>query len=300
MPLYLGWLCLSVALRRLLAARIRTVLITTRVSGDSALLARLSPMLWLPVVIFLTGGLAQGSEFKLQRRPWVKSWIARRARGAVAHATSFLDELKAAGFTGVGAQIGTIVDKEATAGDCVEELPHAPGSPTLIWCGRNDPVKDLPALFRLFDGTLKSLGSPSLLVVVDEVPDGAPAGVEVHLNCPTPAIHMARADVLLLTSRFEGQGAVIAEAAVEGTPTVAYAVGGIPETMHRLDGGETVTLGAPDMEFADAVGRVWKRFTSPDQRHELAQRASQQFGSDPPEAWVRLLVHLLGQAKPAA
>jgi glycosyltransferase involved in cell wall biosynthesis len=293
MPLYLGWLCLSVAYRRVAAGSRRVTLVTTRISGDSALLARLSPSLRLPVVIFLTGGLVGGSEFSLQRRPWVKRWIARGSQGAVAHATTFLDELKEAGFIGVSAQIGTIVEERSTPTDCLEDLPRKPGSPTLIWCGRNHPVKNMPALFRLFKGSLKSLGSPSLLVVADEPPRVVPVDVEVHVKCASPGTHMAKADVLLLTSAFEGQGAVIAEAALEGTPTVAYAVGGIPEMMERLDGGETVGPGAADTEFAEAVGRVWRRFMSPAQRQALAQRAFEQFERDPPEAWMRLLARLL-------
>ena len=292
MPLYLGWLCLSVALRRTATAGVPAVLITTKVSGDSALLARISRVLRIAVVIFLTGGQVGGSEFSLQRRPWVKRWIVTGSSAAVAHAEAFLDELKQAGFSGTTTRIGTIVDGLDLGQTCLEQLPTTPGSPALIWCGRNDPVKDLPALFRLFEGRLQGVGAPSLLVVIDEPPENAPAGAVVHLRCPMPRAHMASADVLLVTSRFEGQGAVIAEAAVEGTPCVAYGVGGVPETMGRLDGGAIVPLGASDADYADAVGRVWKRFGDPAERTALAHRASQQFERDPPEAWVQLLTRV--------
>jgi glycosyltransferase involved in cell wall biosynthesis len=107
---------------------------------------------------------------------------------------------------------------------------------------------------------------------------------------------MASADVLLLTSDFEGQGAVIAEAAAEGTPTVAYAVGGIPETIARLDGGEVVRPGAPDADFAAAVERVWHRFSDPVERMGLSERAHRLFHHEPPEAWVGLVRRLVSRS----
>jgi glycosyltransferase involved in cell wall biosynthesis len=98
---------------------------------------------------------------------------------------------------------------------------------------------------------------------------------------------MALADVLLLTSRFEGQGAVIGEAAIEGTPTVGYAVGGIPEAVACVDGGEVVPAGASDSDYAQAVERVWRRFSNQRERSELADRAKRAFRDEPPRAWVQ-------------
>lgn len=296
MPLYLAWLGLSLTRWRGLHPRSPAALVTTRVSGDSALMARLGRLLRVPVVIFLSGGLVGGSEFAAQRRPWVKRWIIRGSAAVVAHAELFLAEVREAGFTGTTERIGTIVDTAATEGPCRERLPASPGSPRLMWCGRNTPVKNLPALSRLFSGALLSTGRPSLLVVADEPPTPAVAGAELHLRCSSPRVHMAATDVLLLTSDFEGQGAVIAEAAVEGTPTVAYAVGGITETMARLDGGEVVPKEASDAVYAGAVDRVWRRFSDPAQRSDLSRRAEQLFQREPPAAWVGLLGRLVNRS----
>jgi Glycosyl transferases group 1 len=296
MPLYLAWLGLLLVVWRGLHPRTPAALVTTRVSGDSALMARLGRLLQVPVVMFLSGGLQGGSEFAMQRRPWVKRWIIDGSAAMVSHAESFLAEVREAGFTGTTECISTIVDSATSAGPCRERLPASPGSPRLMWCGRNAPVKNLPALSRLFGGALLSYGNPSLLVVADEPPAPPVAGAELHLRCPSPRVHMASTDVLLLTSDFEGQGAVIAEAAVEGTPTVAYAVGGIAETMARLDGGEVVAAGAPDEVFAGAVARAWRRFSDPGERSDLSARAEQLFQREPPAAWVGLLRMLVSRS----
>jgi glycosyltransferase involved in cell wall biosynthesis len=292
MPAYLAWLVIGLGLWRISHLGWPAVVITTRVSGDSAILARLGGLLRLPVVMFLTGGLVGGSEFALQRRPWVKRWIAEGSAAIVAHAASFLDEVVDAGFQGSAVRISTIVDNVQRSTVCTEVLPLAPGSPSLIWCGRDDPVKNLVGLNRLFGGALRSLGTPSLLLISDRAPREQVTGAEVHLRCPSPRVHMAAADALVLTSHFEGQGAVIAEAAVEGTPSVAYGVGGIPETMQRLDGGEVVAVGSPDAAFASAIGRVLERFSDEGERSRLMQRARRMFVEEPPAAWIQLVAEL--------
>jgi glycosyltransferase involved in cell wall biosynthesis len=297
MPLYLAWLLVSVAGWRLRHLRLPAALVTTRVSGDSALLARVNRLLRIATVVFLTGGLVGGSEFQQQRRPWVRRWIVRGATMIVAHASPFLEEVRAAGFAGPTRTINALVGAEPDSETCPTAEVGLAGSPRLIWCGRNDPVKDLAALSRLLNGALKEIGRPSLLVVADEAPTPPVLGAELHLRCPRPRTHMAVADVLLLTSRFEGQGAVIGEAAIEGTPTVGYAVGGIPEAMASVDGGEVVPAGASDAEYAHAVERVWRRFSDQRERSKLADRAKRVFRDEPPRAWIRAISAATGGAR---
>jgi hypothetical protein len=292
MVAYLSWLVLGLLSWRFRHPRSPAVVVTTRVSGDSAIASRLGGLLRLPVIMFLTGGLAGGSEFALQRRPWVKRWIVEGSAAVVAHAVPFLDEVVKAGFRGRTVRISTIVDGFGILPACPEVLPAAPGSPSLIWCGRDDPVKNLSGLDRLFSGALRSVGAPSLLLVSDRRPADGVAGAELHLRCPTPRVHMAAADVLVLTSHFEGQGVVIAEAALEGTPSVAYGVGGVPEAMQRLDGGEVVPPGSPDSAFASAIDRVRRRFADAGEQTRLKQRAWEMFVVEPPRAWLQLISEL--------
>jgi glycosyltransferase involved in cell wall biosynthesis len=289
MPLYLVWLLFSLSWWRVRHRAVRAVVVSTRISGDTALLARVRGALGVGLIVFLTGGLSEGSEFSLQRRKWVRRWIVRGATTMVAHAAPFLDEVVAAGFGGATQTIDVLVPDGGDELACSEPALATIGHPRLVWCGRNHPVKDLPRLSRLMDGALRQLGATSLLVVTDTEPAPAVSGATVHVGCPNPRVHMANADVLLLTSRFEGQGAVIGESASVGTPTVAYAVGGIPEVMGRLDGGEVVPADATDVAFADAVRRVWRRFEADGERAALRRRAHDVVVRAPALAWTLVL-----------
>ena len=69
---------------------------------------------------------------------------------------------------------------------------------------------------------------------------------------------MNAADVVLLTSRHEGDPKVIKEALACGRPIVATAVGSVPELLQGVPRCRVVEHPSPD-ELADAISSVWKR-----------------------------------------
>lgn len=294
---YVTWLAASVVAARLRRRRSATVCVAARVSAESAALSLLSTPLRLTTVVFLTGGDRRGSEFSGQRRGWVRRVLLSRAGAVVAHTRADCEEVRAAGLRGPARVIPTIVP--ATAGGCPWPRPPDDGlaGPTLVWCGRDDPVKDLPALARLVDGALGAGGCAPLLVICDRPPSVEfPPGTVVHVGCASPRAHMSDRDVFVLTSLYEGQSNALAEAAMEGVPTVAYATGGTNEVVSALDGGEAVAADAPDRAFADAVTRVATRFADPLQREGLRRRARALFCQEPARLWLDVVQSVAGRA----
>lgn len=91
----------------------------------------------------------------------------------------------------------------------------------------------------------------------------------------------ARADVLVLASRAETYGMVVAEALARGLPVVATAVGGLPEALGRAAGGRQPGLLVPPDDpaaFADGL-RAW--LEDAELRRELRDAAAQRRATVP-------------------
>lgn len=282
---YLAWLAVSLAVARIRALRARPVVVVARVSAESFLLSGLSRVLRVPLVVFLTGGDEHGSEFVAQRRPLVRRALLRATDCFVAHASVFLDEVRAAGYTGRCERIPTIVEER---GPMACETQLTTGRDVVVWCGRAEPVKNLPFMIRLVD---EGLLAPRNLIVITNTPVVVPEGVEVHLDCPSPMAHFGDVGVIALPSLIEGQSNVLAEAALAGTPTVAFSTGGSPEIVRELDGGEAVQ---PDdlRAFAATLERVAARFSDQREREALSARAQHLFGRGAPRSWAALVGEL--------
>jgi glycosyltransferase involved in cell wall biosynthesis len=288
MPLYLVWLALSLAAARLRLRRIPVVMVSARTSAESAAVTLVSAALRAPTIVFVTGGDERGSEFATQRRGWVRRLLLHHTSAFVAHADLFVDELRRLGFEGRTEVIRTITPS-STPTLCPWEDARSPnGSSRLVWCGRDDPVKNLGALERLCGGALWEKGVHDVLLVCDREPSVSIAGATVHTGCRSPRSHFRPGDVLVLTSLYEGQSNALAEAALEGVPVVAYGTGGTPEIVSALDGGEVLPLESSDDAFAQAVARVARRF-DPEARARLRARAQTMFSEEAGSAWISLI-----------
>jgi glycosyltransferase involved in cell wall biosynthesis len=105
----------------------------------------------------------------------------------------------------------------------------------LAWVGRR-----LRATARRLDHDVDAAGLEDLVTWVDEVDD--------------PVAHLAAADVLVMTSRTDPQPLVPLEAALQGTPTVAFAVDGLGDLGAA---GAAATVPYPDtVALAAAVRRL--------------------------------------------
>lgn len=281
--LFLVWASLGLLLHRALHPRSSMVLLAGRASAETAAALPVRLIFGVPLITYLAGGDVQGSEFSCQRRRWLRREMARRVDVFVAHAPSYLDEVQDAGHRGTRLVSPTIVPADRPPG-CQEELV-AGGAVKVLWCGRNHPVKGLDRLAGLADGALREAGA-SLTVIADNAPD-MPSHVHVHCGCSSPRSHMGKFDVLVLTSRYEGQPNVMAEAALEGVPTVALGVGGIPEAVSMLGHGTVLRPDCPDTEFTAAVTEAAASYRNPRLEADLRAAAVRLYGDAARQGWQR-------------
>jgi hypothetical protein len=279
MPLHLVWLAFSLGRARIRRRRDRVVAVAARISAEAAITCMLRRLLRWRTIVFLTGGDARGSEFLVQSREWVRRAVVAGADVVVAHARILLDDVAAAGYSGRLVRIPTIARGEQEDG-CSWVPP--PGGATLFWVGRAHPDKNLPMLERLMAGELADLAPAIVITDADQPVRNA----VVHVGCPSPRSHFGRDSVHVLTSLFEGQSNVVAEAALGGTPTVALCTGGTPEVIEELDAGACRPPEEGDQGFARAVREVSDRFQDPQARAGLRARAHQRFVVDAPTAWI--------------
>ncbi|HVV28503.1 MAG TPA: glycosyltransferase [Rhizomicrobium sp.] len=106
--------------------------------------------------------------------------------------------------------------------------PAMPGVCNILWAGRLEPQKDVDLALR----TLAALPRPAHLTILGDGSQrkmteraiarmGLGARVTLAGHVPAVAPWLAHADVLLMTSRYEGQPAVAGEALAEGVPVVS-------------------------------------------------------------------------------
>jgi glycosyltransferase involved in cell wall biosynthesis/O-antigen/teichoic acid export membrane protein len=140
----------------------------------------------------------------------------------------------------------------------VDERPAKPREtrPTIVFVGRLAPNKRPDDAIRAF-GLLRDTMPAAVLWVIgtgpmeDKLRMLAPEGVQfLGKISPSEKIErLARAHVLIATSVREGWGLVVSEAAAVGTPTIAYNVAGLSDSVKASNG----VLSAPDPKNLSSV-----------------------------------------------
>jgi glycosyltransferase involved in cell wall biosynthesis len=83
----------------------------------------------------------------------------------------------------------------------------------------------------------------------------------------------AAADLVVLPSRAETYGMVVAEALARGIPVLATSVGGVPGTLGRAPGGEIPGLLVPPRDVGELASALRRWLDDPDLRHRLRTAA---------------------------
>jgi glycosyltransferase involved in cell wall biosynthesis len=160
-----------------------------------------------------------------------------------------------------------------------------PARPVVGFVGRLEPRKGPLDLVRAAPAIRAGAPGVRIVLIGDDPYDSAPdyvaqvraaEGVEHVPWVADGAAVMRHLDVLVVPSRQEPFGTVLAEAMAAGTPVVATRVGGLAEVVADGTTGRLVTPGRPD-ELAAAVLEVLGRRV---QMGAAARVHAQQFGAD--------------------
>lgn len=207
----------------------------------------------------------------------LERWVARGFRRVVAVSDSIRDYIPAT--VGIAAQrLSTVhngvgVSIESVAARRVGEAL------TFITVGRLDVIKNHELMLRAFarvagahpQARLLLVGDgpqrPALEALADEL--GLRARIELPGFRTDVADLLARADVFLMSSRYEGISIALLEAMRAGLPAVATRVGGIPETVLPQRTGLLVESGDTEA-FAGAMESL---ASSPELRQSLGSAA---------------------------
>jgi glycosyltransferase involved in cell wall biosynthesis len=167
-----------------------------------------------------------------------------------------------------------------------QPAPWPPGDgPVVGFVGRLEPRKGPLDLARAAPAIRAGAPGARIVLVGDDPYDSAPAygdrvraaeGVEHVPWVADGAAVMRHLDVLVVPSRQEPFGTVLAEAMAAGTPVVATRVGGLAEVVADGETGLLVAPGRPD-ELAAAVLEVLGRRA---QMGAAARERAQRFGAD--------------------
>lgn len=154
-----------------------------------------------------------------------------------------------------------------------------PAGPAVLFVGRRDPYKNLPALVRAFARVLREVPAARLVVVGPpdaRYPEAEAAAREVRLGDAVewrgyvdgPGLVRAyrEAAVFALPSRYEGFGLPVLEAMACGTPVVCGNGSSLPEVA-----GDAASLVPPDDE-GEIAGAVVRVLTDPAHAAALRER----------------------------
>lgn len=151
---------------------------------------------------------------------------------------------------------GVALQERVARGGFRDELAVADGVPLALSVGRYSEQKDHPTLLRAWrlvhetmpDAVLALIGSGTLEAETRALADSLGLGQSVRFRPTRPDLRpaYADADVLALSSLWEGLPYVVLEALGSGTPVVSTAVDGIPEAVTHGQTGLLVSPSAPE------------------------------------------------------
>lgn len=158
---------------------------------------------------------------------------------------------------------GVSLPEGVAAGSFRSEIGVGSETPVALAVGRYSPQKDHPTLLRAWalvrhrmpDAVLALIGGGQLEAETRALADSLGLGGSVRFCATRPDLRSAYtdADVVVLSSLWEGLPYVVLEALATGTPVVSTAVDGIPEAVTHGETGLLVPPSAPEPVAAALV-----------------------------------------------
>jgi phosphatidylinositol alpha-1,6-mannosyltransferase len=168
--------------------------------------------------------------------------------------------------------------RPAAVAEFAQRFRHGDG-PLILFAGRLaaekgacDLIEALPKILAALPDAMAVIAGdgperPSLEALAETRGVGASLRFAGWLNRSALAAAMAAADMVVVSSRREGQGLVALEAMAAGTPVIAADVGGLPETVRDDETGLLIPPEAPEA----LAGAVIRLAGDPDLSQRLAQ-----------------------------
>lgn len=269
---FAGWAMSSAAVRRRINAQLRdrdTDLIHVQCVNSNARYARAAARaLGLPLVVTMQGeltmdatGLYQRSA--QQRRAWRR--LLDAADVVTGCSQAVIDDARAA-YDASWVDRARVIPNGVRIADFAHIEPLVHDRPYILGIGRMVPQKGFDILLQAFAAIVGDVDVDLLLAgdgpvrselerLAGELGLSSRVRFLGPLDRPAAASAFHGAEVFALPSRLEPQGIVVLEAMAAGTPVVASAVGGVPETV--TDGVNGLLADGPtDGSLADAIRRV--------------------------------------------
>jgi glycosyltransferase involved in cell wall biosynthesis len=183
--------------------------------------------------------------------------------------------------SGLARELGALLPgrKIVTLHDPVYISPTAararPRGSNILWIGRMEPQKD-PALalhvMQTLDGHLTMLGDGALLGDIRRQVAALGLESKVTLAGYAPEIesHMAAADALLITSRYEGGPAVAVEALAQGVPVVSTDCSHLLRDLIAVPEAGRIVTGRDPRALAAALTAACEQPREPEKLQALA------------------------------
>jgi len=174
-----------------------------------------------------------------------------------------------------GKQIKVLHDPVYLGNEAGMTITVRPGICNLLWAGRLEPQKDVGLALEV----LKVLDTPAHLIILGDGRLRGWAGQQVERlgladrvtlagAVPTIDPYLTSSDLLLLTSRYEGQPAVVGESLAHGVPVVATDCASVLRDMIAIPEAGRVVAGRDPRALAQAVTEVCRARRPP--REKLA------------------------------
>lgn len=207
-------------------------------------------------------------------RHWLERRLAKRFAAIAAVSDSIRDAIPM--VVGIDTHRLTTVHNGISPGT---QIPASKSGLTFVAVGRFDPIKNHDMMLHAFEKVVRQFPDARLMLVGDGPQRSAIESLVDELglrNCVeltgfrSDVIDLlAKADIFLLSSRYEGISIALLEAMRAGLPAVATQVGGVPETVLPQRTG--LLVASEDIEgFASAMGAL---AGSPELRRRLGTAA---------------------------
>lgn len=226
------------------------------------------------VLTFHSGGYPSSPEGRSARARSLRGWVLRRLDRVIAVNPAIVELFLRFGLPPHRVRLIPPYQRETAAEKLPEPLAgfYASHRPVLLTVGLFEPEYDLPLQIRVFEDVRRCLPDAGLAIIGSGTEERRVRECAARTSCAEHILlcgdvphgatlsAIARADLLLRTTRYDGDSIAVREALQLGTPVIATDNGMRPEGVHLIPTGDGGALHRAIVELAgEKVGRAGER-----------------------------------------